>query len=245
MPSQDKAIISNRQIDKLKKEFVSLVSHQMRTPLAAIKWNLEALLENKKGKPLNAWQKEKLTEAYQSNEREIELVNDMLNLSKIEAGKIDIILDKLNMHEVFKEVIQEMQMYAHANNVAIKVKFDAKSIPTVHADRGKIIQVIDNLISNAIKYTKGKGQVDINAEVNGEMVEFSVKDKGIGIPPEHQKRIFDKFFRAENAVSTQAEGSGLGLYIVRRLVEVQKGKIWFNSVQGKGTTFYFSLPIFK
>ncbi len=231
----------NKKIEALKQEFVSIISHQMRTPLAATKWNLESLIENKKGNELNDWQTSKLREAYQSNERMINLVEDIMNLSQIDKGHVQLNLDKVDMSILCREVAQQNAIFAKANNVEIKVEIDEKT-PPIKADRNKLMQVIDNLVNNAIKYTQGKGVVTISSESHNGQVTFAVTDQGIGIPKDQYDRIFEKFFRAKNAVSNQADGSGLGLYVVQKLIESHQGKIWFESEVDQGTTFYFSLP---
>ncbi len=229
------------KVDKLKNEFVSIISHQMRTPLSAIKWNLETLLENKKGQPLNRWQTSKLEETYQRTERLINLVDDLANLAKIDAGRVQLKLDSLDLPTLFKEVIAQTAIYAKANNVDISLALPAK-LPLVRADRNKILQVLDNLVNNAIKYSRGRGQVKITGQAEGSLVVFSLADQGIGIPAAEQPRIFEKFFRASNASASQTEGTGLGLYVARRIVELHGGRMWFESTADQGTTFYFSLP---
>lgn len=234
----------NKKIDALKQEFVSIISHQMRTPLSATKWNLEALLENKKGNKLNDWQQAKLRDAYQSNERMINLVDDIMNLSQIDEGRIQLNLDKVDLSILCREIAQQNAIFAKANNIVIKVEID-EQIPAVKGDRHKLAQVIDNLINNAIKYTQGKGVITISARIEGSAVVFSLTDQGIGIPPAAHERVFEKFFRAPNAVSNQTDGTGLGLYVVQKLIQAHGGRIWFESELGQGTTFYFNLPIYK
>lgn len=233
------------EINRMKSEFVSIVSHQLRTPLSAIKWFLETLLENKQGDPVSERQQDYLEQSFQSNERMISLINDLLNVSRLEAGKIRNEREVVEISGIFASVVKEIETFAHANNVAIDCSFCTEPLPEVHVDPGKVRQVIQNLISNGVKYSKGKSTLKINAEIKETHIEFSVADQGIGISEEDQARLFEPFFRAGNAIATQAEGSGLGLYICKMLLEMNEGDIWVESEIGTGTTFYFSLPLNK
>lgn len=232
------------EISRMKSEFVSIVSHQLRTPLSAIKWFLETLIENKRQDPMSDRQKDYLQQAYQSNERMILLINDLLSVSRLESGKMaEKDMNPIQVVDTFNSVVEELQAFARANNVEIQVNLDKNTLPAVRTDENHIRQVIQNITSNAIKYTRGKQTVTINGTIEGDKVIFSVTDQGIGINEEDKKRLFDPFFRADNALATQAEGSGLGLYICKLLLEFNNGAIWFESQEGVGSTFYFSLPI--
>ncbi len=230
------------EINRMKSEFVSIVSHQLRTPLSAIKWYLETLIENRRGEPVSERQKDYLEQAFQSNERMILLINDLLNVSRLEAGKIKNTPEVIDLSPVFASVVREMETFARANNVTMDCRFCTKALPEVKADPAKIRQVIQNLVSNGIKYTRGKETLIIDAEVKPKEIIFSIQDQGIGIAKSEVHRLFEPFFRAENAIATQAEGSGLGLYICKMLLSFNKGKIWVDSTIGEGSTFYFSIP---
>lgn len=233
------------EINRMKSEFVSIVSHQLRTPLSAIKWFLETLIENKQGDPVSERQQDYMEQAFQSNERMISLINDLLNVSRLEAGKIRNERETVEIAAIVASVVKEIDTFAHANNVTIDCSFCDGPLPEVLVDPGKVRQVIQNLISNGVKYSKGKSTLKIDATVEKTHIVFSIADQGIGISPEDQERLFEPFFRAGNAIATQAEGSGLGLYICKMLLEMNEGEIWVESVVGEGTTFYFSLPLDK
>lgn len=230
------------EINRMKSEFVSIVSHQLRTPLSAIKWFLETLIENHQNDPISDRQRDYLEQAFQSNERMIILINDLLNVSRLESGRVRNDPTSIDVATIFRSVIQEMEIFAHANNVTIDCTFCEKTIPDVYVDPGKIRQVIQNLLSNGVKYTRGKETLRIEVEVRPKEIEFRIQDQGIGIPESDQQRLFEPFFRAENAIATQAEGSGLGLYICKMLLEFNGGRIWVESTVGKGSTFFFTLP---
>ncbi|MDP3970179.1 MAG: ATP-binding protein [bacterium] len=235
-------ISQEKELMRLKSEFVSIVSHQLRTPASTVKWYIEALLDNRHGKELNAWQISKLQQSYQSNERMIDLINDLLNVSRLESGRIDVHPEELNLRVLFDEAIKEMVHFAKAHNIELHNTI-SKDIPLVYADKGKIREVIINFLSNAIKYTKsGHHTITIGAEQNADAIEYWVKDEGIGIPSKDIAHIFEKFFRSDNAIESQTEGSGLGLYIARQIILLHNGDVRIESVKDEGTTIYFSLP---
>jgi signal transduction histidine kinase len=228
--------------NKMKTEFVSIVSHQLRTPLSAVRWTLNLLRDGK--------EKDKVTQEncleliHENNERMIKLVNDLLNVSRLEMGKPIFNPCQTNLFIIIEKVIANYASFAKANNVTVSL--DApETLPNVFTDPEKISLVVQNLIENAIKYTKAKGEVKINLESTDKIVKFSVRDTGVGIPKSQQKHIFQKFFRADNVMKHQTSGTGLGLFISKSIVEQSEGKIWFESEEGKGTTFYFTLPIYK
>lgn len=236
-------VSEEKELIRLKSEFVSVVSHQLRTPASAVKWYLETLIDNRHGLELNEWQIDKLEQSYQSNERMIQLVNDLLNVSRLDAGKVDINVAPLNMKQLFLEVERELTHFAHAHNVEIKNTMP-DGLPTVLADISKIREVLVNFMSNAIKYTRsGHHSVTVSAAVEGEMVKFSIQDEGIGIPEKDISHIAKKFFRADNAIESQTEGSGLGLYIAYQIIHLHRGEIQLESVEQEGTTVHFTLPI--
>jgi len=229
-------------IDRMKTEFVSFAAHQLRAPLAAIKWAIKMFLEGDLGK-VTKEQRGFLEKTYQTNEKLILLVNDLLNVTRMEEGRYlykpilaDIVKITQSVIDSYKEGIQKK-----------KVKFELKKpkekLPEVLVDLEKIKLVIDNLLSNAIKYTPSDGKVTITIARAKKEIEFSIKDTGIGIPKDQKEKVFSKFFRGTNALKTGAEGTGLGLFITKNIVEAHEGKIWFESEEGKGTTFFFTLPI--
>ncbi len=233
-----------QELMELRSEFVSIVSHQLRTPASAVKWYLETLIDNRRGNELNEWQVDKLHQAYQSNERMISLINDLLNVSRLDSGKFLLKPTEVSLYKLFEEVKDELYHFAHAHNVDIVNKAPA-DLPVVSADRDKVREVILNLVNNAIKYSPpGHREVVISTRIQDGFVESSVQDQGIGVPAKDQAHLFEKFYRADNAIESQTEGSGLGLYIAREIVRLHGGDIWLTSKEGVGTTVYFSLPIY-
>ena len=236
-------ITVERQIDKSKTEFVSLASHQLRTPLSAIKWYSEIILGGKAGK-LKPKQQEYLEQVYKGNERMIKLINVMLNISRLEAGKVKITLAPLSIRELLENIIAEQQV--DIKKKKHKFTFECPNdLPKITTDSELIRMVFQNLISNAIKYTPDKGKIDCKIEKKDNSILFLVHDNGIGIPEDQQKKIFGKLFRADNAFSHDPQGNGLGLYAAKMTVENLGGKTWFESKADKGTTFYVELPMDK
>lgn len=232
-----------KELTRLKSEFVSVVSHQLRTPASAVKWYLETLIENRHGNPINHWQEERLKQTYQSNERMIHLINDLLNVSRIDSGRFNLKIVPAALKPMIIDVSNELVHFAHAHNVSISNRL-ADSLPLVQADIDKVREVIMNLLTNAIKYTSpGHHEVLVTAEVKDPHVVFAVHDQGIGVPDKDLEHMFQKFYRADNAVESQTEGSGLGLYIAREIIRLHGGDIWLESKLSQGTTVFFSLPI--
>ncbi len=241
---EELALANNRllELDKVKTEFISVAAHQLRTPLAAIKWTLSSIIDEDSTN-LNADQLSLITTGYESTERVINLVNDMLVVTRIESGKIQYNFVMLHIEDLIVSVITDFNNATKARGVELIFDRPKVQLPYVSADVEKIRGVVQNLIENALNYTKEGGKVTVIAEVEGGMVKISVKDNGIGIPESQQSSIFNKFFRAENAVRVRTDGSGLGLFIAKNVVERHGGGISFKSTVGKGTTFCFTLPI--
>ncbi len=231
------------QANKMKTEFVSIASHQLRTPLAAIRWTLNLLTSGKLGEISNE-QKKYIDLIEESNERMIKLVNDLLDISRIEMGKMILIPRQINLYILIKKIVDNFTPFANSHNIKISLEA-SETLPNVFTDPEKINLVIQNLIDNAIKYTKDKGEITITITQEGKFIKTAIKDTGVGIPAEQQKFIFQKFFRSDNILKHQTVGTGLGLFIARSVIEESKGKIWFTSQVGQGTTFFFTLPIYK
>mgnify|MGYP001121926293 CR=1 FL=1 len=234
-----------RRVERLKSEFVTVAAHQLRTPLSAIKWTLKMFLEGDLGQ-LTPNQLNFIEKLYQSNERMIELVNDLLNVARIEEGRQITELVPASLESLCQEVIDSFKYLLDKKNIVFGFLLPAEKLPLVKVDRESIKLVIHNLLDNAIKYTPVGGQITISlTKKNDEFLEFQIKDTGFGIPKDQQHRIFSRFFRGANIIKLETEGTGLGLFIVKNIVEAHGGRVWFESEEGKGTTFYFTLPILQ
>ncbi|MDP3741404.1 MAG: HAMP domain-containing sensor histidine kinase [bacterium] len=240
-----KNILGGKQrasIESIQSDFVSLASHQLRTPLSAIKWYTEMLLAQRQGK-LAEKQVQYLREIYRSNERAINLVNDLLDVSRIQEGQIHLELRSARVEDVIKEIMDNFGTLIKASQVSVDFEIVGGPLPKVEIDREKLKRVIVNLLSNSVKYTLAKGKIKITVEKNQHYIKISVKDSGIGIPKADQAKVFEKFFRSVNVIKHSPDGTGLGLFIARSLVNAMGGKIDFTSDEGRGTTFYVTLPL--
>ncbi len=229
------------EASKLKSEFVNIVSHQLRSPLTNIKWTFEVLSSNE-FEITKEKQDEYFTNVKENIARMIELVDDLLVVSKIEEGAFSIHKKEINIKEFLNEIEERYKMYAKASDINLDIYGDPK-ISTLMADSSMLKLVIENLLDNAIRYTRGGGRIEVSYLKRNKFVLFAVKDQGVGIPEKEKKYIFRKFFRAENALRTRTKGSGLGLYVCKTIIKKSGGRIWFKSKENKGTTFYFTLPI--
>ena len=229
------------EANRMKSEFVSIVSHQLRSPLSNLRWALELLMSGKIGK-IEEKQLEYFTILKENSNRMKELIEDLLIVSRIETAKLLIKKMEFSLEDLVKELIKELTPFALASNVEIKF-LNKEDLPKVFADPSQIRLVIENLLDNAIRYIKGIGVVEIKIESQEKNIYFEIKDTGVGIPKEEQKYIFQKFFRSENVLKYQTQGSGLGLYISRAIIEKSGGKIGFKSEENKGSTFWFTLPL--
>jgi len=239
-------ITRERMIERMKTEFVSISAHQLRTPLSAVKWTLKMILEGDLGK-ISKEQRTFLEKTYLSNERMINLINDLLNISRIEEGRFLYKIQKYDIVKLLERTIASLKEVALRKKLDFKFFKPEKRIPDVEVDIEKISLVFQNMIENAIHYTSPGGKVYVNIEYSPaeKKILFFVKDSGIGISKNQRARVFSKFFRGSNAIKLETEGTGLGLFIAKNIIEAHGGKIWFKSQENKGTTFYFSLPIFK
>jgi len=229
------------KISKAKTEFLSIASHQLRTPLSIIKGYLSMILEGSYGE-LPEKVKKPMENVFVSNERLIRLVNDILNVTKIETGEMEMNLEKTDLREIIKEVISELSIKAKEKNLYLKFE-EPKEFPKILLDSEKIRQVILNLVDNAIRYTQ-KGGVTVKLQIANGRLQIVVSDTGEGLTKEEKEKLFERFSRGTAGTKFWTEGAGLGLYVARRFVEMHKGKIWAESEgKGKGSTFYVELPI--
>jgi PAS domain S-box-containing protein len=238
-------VTREKNIEKMKTEFVSISAHQLRTPLSAIKWTLRMILDEDMG-TVTPEQREILEKSYDSNERMINLVNDLLNVTRIEEGRFLSKLEPAQMEELVQSTVDSLQEEAKRRKISlIFAKTGQPLLPIIKLDKEKMKLALDNLVTNALKYNNNKnGKVEVSVKENaGKEMQVEIKDNGLGIPKAQQSRIFTKFFRGENVVRLEVDGSGLGLYTVKNIIEAHGGKIWFESEEGKGTTFYFTLPL--
>jgi len=229
-----------KMIDQMKSEFISIAAHQLRTPLSAIKWAIKMILDGDMGK-LNDDQSKLLFKGYRSNERIINLVNDMLNVSRIEEGRFGYSFGRENFEEALKIVIDNLENQIKEKKLDLKIK-KPKKVPLVYMDKQKMVLVLQNLIENSVKYTPENGKIEISIEAGKRFLNVSVKDNGVGIPEKDRSKLFSKFFRAENVVRMQTEGSGLGLFMVKNIIEKHGGDISVKSKEGEGTEINFTLP---
>ncbi len=232
-------ITERKKIDRAKNEFVSLASHQLRTPLTAIKWLIETVL--KKG-DLNKLQVDFLKDALKSNGRMIHLVSDLLNISRLEAGVIAVKSKKIDVSKFLQSLVKEAKISARSKGINIRfVKPKNKIVASL--DGSLIGQVIMNLLSNATKYSPDKKDIVVSLKKHDKRINITVRDQGIGLSKEDQERLFAKFFRTQEASKIDTRGSGLGLYIVNKIATVCHGTIVCKSTKGKGSSFTVSLPL--
>lgn len=234
-------ISREKMVEKMKTEFVSIAAHQLRTPISAIKWTLRMLLDGDLG-VISEEQREFLDKTYQSNERMIALINDLLNVTRIEEGRYLYSMEIAHAEQIIEDLITGYEDIARRKKLSIIFEKPSTPISPVKVDLEKIKLVISNLIENALKYTLANGKVFISVSENDRGVEVRVRDTGIGIPIDQQNRIFTKYFRSPNAVKTETEGTGLGLFIAKNIVESHGGEIQFSSDVNNGSSFYFVLP---
>ena len=229
------------EANRMKSEFVSIVSHQLRSPLSNLKWVIELLMSGRISSV-----SEKQTEYFrilkENSERMKELVSDLLTVSRIEQGKLSLKKERISLQGLIEKVLKEVEIFARASNV--EISFDSEeNLPQIIVDPDQIKLVIGNLLDNAIRYIKERGKAEIDLKKKNDNLYVEVKDNGVGIPKDDQKYIFQKFFRSANIKRHRTEGSGLGLYIAKSIIEKSGGKMGFKSQEGIGSTFWFTLPI--
>lgn len=229
------------EIDRAKTEFVSLASHQLRTPLTAMRWYLELLLKGKMGE-LKPVQKDSMRQVYDVNLRLIDMVGALLSVARIEIGTLDVSPEESDIRELARQVVVEMKPSIIDKNIKFSENYDP-DIPVICLDQDLTRIIFQNLLSNAVKYTPDGGSVSLDVVREKNHILIKVADTGHGIPKHQQRQLFTKMFRADNARQSDTDGTGLGLYIVKSIVKNSHGKIWFESTEHVGTTFYVNIPL--
>jgi len=224
-----------------KKDFVALAVHKLKTPISSIKLSLEMLIEGDFGN-ITEEQKRILERTYQRNEVLICLVNDLLNLAKIEENNSHT-LSEVNFSDLIKSIVDYDQESIERKALNIRVENRGAKLKKIMIDAEKMFLAIQNVFNNAVKYSNVGGEIIISYELIGKILEVRIQDFGIGIPEAEKNKLFTEFFRGENAKEMQIMGSGLGLYITKGIIEGHDGKVWFESEENKGTTFFITLPI--
>lgn len=230
-----------QNIEKPKLEIVLVTAHQLKTPLSALKWIFKMFLEGDAGS-LTPEQLDLIKKGDEANEGMIVLVNDLLNAGRLEKKKPLYDFQRHNFPDLIKSVTSENSVAIKRKEINIEFKLLPKEIWLV-CDASTVKMLLSNLIGNAIHYSSDGGKIAISVKEVGNFAEFSVADGGIGIPKCQQKEIFSKFFRGDNVLRLQKTGSGLGLYVAKKIVKDHGGKIWFESEENKGSKFYFTLPL--
>lgn len=231
-------VTQERTADAMKTQLLSTVSHELRTPLASIKGFATTLLRQDV-KWDEATQRDFLRIIEEESDRLTEIIDNLLDMSQIEAGALRVVPEPIQLRKLIREVVDEMRMRTESHYFVVDLPAE---MPRVMADPRRIRQVLMNLIGNAIKYTK-RGQITVACEVEDHHIVVSVSDQGEGIPPEYLDKVFERFFQIDGASTRRVGGSGLGLSISRGIIEAHRGKIWAESVLGQGSTFRFTLPL--
>ena len=249
-----------QEIDKMRKNFVSITAHELRTPLNVISWTLEILKGEDAGK-INIEQRSFLEDLYKTNQRMIVLVNDLLEVSRLDESRFKIEVGRYQLEDLIDEAIGQFVVKIRQKKLDFKWYRSKKSLPIIRTDDNRVMQILNNIIGNAVKYTPDGKNIEIKVKKTDKIapdelvkkmnirqrynkyIICSVKDTGMGIPKEEQVKMFTRFFRAQNAVSSQIEGTGLGMFIVKKIVTLLGGMVWFESEEKRGTKVYFTLPI--
>jgi signal transduction histidine kinase len=220
-------------------EFISVITHQLRSPITNIKYSLEILASEK----LTEKDREEYFRILKENtERTGDLINNILTVSRISLGTFKLRKEKISIIDLVEETILEFKSLLGASNTTLEFEKE-KELPKIFSDPFWLKEVFRNLLDNAIRYQKNKGIIKLILRRQEKNIYFQISDSGVGIPERDQKYIFQKFFRARNALRYQTIGTGLGLYIVKEIIKKMKGRIDFKSKENKGTTFWFTLPI--
>lgn len=235
-------ISREKLVERMKSEFVTLAAHQLRTPASAVKWSLQMLLDEDLGK-LSEEQKEVIEKTRRTNEKMIRLVNDLLNVAQIEEGKYLSEMTLSDIEKLIESMIDTFKEKIMQKKIRFEFRKSGTELPKVMIDIEKMKIAVRNILDNAITYTLPGGKVIVSTEAEEKKIEVRVRDTGLGIPEYQQKKVFTKFFRGDNIMKVETEGTGLGLFIAKNIIEAHGGKIWFESEKGKGSVFYFTLPV--
>ena len=235
------------KLEQAKSKFIAVTTHQLRTPLSAIKWTFNMMIGQQLG-PINDDQKTFLEKGYEGTQRMISIVNNLLNLDHVGVREGGLNFTDIKIDDLIENIVFEFENQLESKNINLTIKKPEREIPLIEADPSQIRMVIENFLDNSIKYTPKDGLVTLqikDARINSvqESLEISIQDSGIGIPEIEQKKIFSKFFRASNAVAHEPDGTGIGLFIAKDIIERHHGTVWFESIEGKGTTFHLTLPL--
>lgn len=233
-------ITEEKELERAKTEFVSLASHQLRTPLTTVKWNIDLLL-NSQTFTVPDEARTFLEKIYVGNERMIELVSTLLNVSRIEMGTVPVYIKEVNIRDLIQDVYDELEPLAAEKHIALGILFEGTDM-LLHTDSSMVRIIIQNLIANALRYTPNEGRVTVRTTVTSAVCVVDIEDTGCGIPPESQDKIFTKMYRAENARKVEAKGTGLGLYMSKSFAEILGGTISFTSKLEEGSTFTLTIP---
>ncbi len=231
-----------RELDQLKSDFVSVAAHQLRTPLSGLNWVLKLFLGGDLG-PITEYQKKMLDRGLEANQKMIQLVNDLLNVSRIENGRFGYKLEKNDLNQLLKSLISNVDLPAKEHNIEVHIEHHGDPLPEFVFDMEKLLMALQNIVDNALKYTLPGGHVTITTERAGDYAEIKVKDTGVGIPKAETAKLFSKFFRASNVIHLQTDGSGLGLFISKSIIMRHGGQVWVESEEGKGTTITVDVPV--
>jgi signal transduction histidine kinase len=249
-----------KETEKMRKEFGSHTAHELRTPLNVFRWSVEMLRHEDLGK-INLKQREILDQVYESNQRLLTLVDDLLEISRIDEVRLKIKTAPCQIEDLIDSAAGQFAVEVHKKNIYFVWQKPKKKLPKVKADPERLTQILLNILSNAVKYNKEGGKIEIKTEITDKIapeairekygfvqkdkkyVLVSISDTGLGIPKAEQEKMFTRFFRGSNVARAQIEGTGLGMTLVFELVKMHDGAIWFESEEGAGTTFYFTLPV--
>ena len=237
-------ITREKEIDQMKSDFISLVSHELRTPLTSIIGFVSFILDGKAGE-INDKQRNSLVRVQRQSKRLAALINDLLDISRIESGRIQMEQAPISILDIVTQRIDEIRPQADEKSIQLNLTAP-ESVPQIFGDEARMGQVFTNLIGNAIKFTPNNGEVSVKVEADGNLLHVEVIDTGPGIPPEERQKIFDKFYQLSDISTRQQGGSGLGLSISKSIVEAHGGKLWIDDGnQGKGSNFQFVLPLVR